>query len=537
MHVLTSKGIYETGEDLWFKCIVLDDSTRRVSDRSHTAYVEILDPTDSVVWQEKYRVMGGMCDGHVQVGDRWTSGEYRMHVHTRGSLGLMDTVLYPKRFLVLNELTEAPEFLDAAKDRMEYVEAGDNDVRRGPIVTVSLDSTTYGPHSKVKATVRVTDSLGNPMSAVVALSVSDALYRYEPSEVDIDSQLHGMTADSLRRGGSGLFFLSDGAASGYLRPAGRRGEVSIGNRYINIFDESAKKGDVNIIKTRDDGYFEVSPEIGSSLGRELLIKPLTGDDDKLRLEIDNPFTDIEEIRKRSVERYYPLIRRNEYVEVEDTVDYVDYKDRRSVMLDDVIVKGSRWRRPKRSKVVNYLDSIAIGWGQAWVCCGKIENGKYVGGFLNDYVPGYTHHPSDDPYDYLRPPVNISQPERGKMYKMIKMKWNEKRGCYYYELESWAVFNGPYYTEDRLLELHGIWKGVGYYPKHRFEIPSVDEMMSGIDDIRNTLLWLPRAQTNENGEFTIEFPTSDILSTYKLTCLVIPQTTKSVHQVDTYMHVR
>ena len=67
VHVFTSKGVYETSEDLWFKCVAFDDSTMSVSDRSHTAYVEIIDPSDSVVWREKYRMSGGMCDGHAYV--------------------------------------------------------------------------------------------------------------------------------------------------------------------------------------------------------------------------------------------------------------------------------------------------------------------------------------------------------------------------------------------------------------------------------------------------------------------------------------
>lgn len=49
VHIFTSKGIYETYEDLWFKCLVLDDSTFTVSDHSHTAFVEIVNPNDSVV--------------------------------------------------------------------------------------------------------------------------------------------------------------------------------------------------------------------------------------------------------------------------------------------------------------------------------------------------------------------------------------------------------------------------------------------------------------------------------------------------------
>lgn len=46
VHIFTSKGIYETCEDMWFKCLVLNDSTFELSDKSHTAFVEILNAAD-----------------------------------------------------------------------------------------------------------------------------------------------------------------------------------------------------------------------------------------------------------------------------------------------------------------------------------------------------------------------------------------------------------------------------------------------------------------------------------------------------------
>jgi len=52
----TDKGIYETGEDLWFKSYVFDRSNLTLSGRSRTLFVEMLDERDSIVWQEKYPI-------------------------------------------------------------------------------------------------------------------------------------------------------------------------------------------------------------------------------------------------------------------------------------------------------------------------------------------------------------------------------------------------------------------------------------------------------------------------------------------------
>lgn len=111
VHIFTSKGIYETCEDLWFKCLVLNDSTFELSDKSHTAFVEIINPSDSVVWKEKYPIVNGECDGQIYVGDDWETGEYRMYVHTSSSLGLHDTQMTPKKLLIVKELPEAQGYV------------------------------------------------------------------------------------------------------------------------------------------------------------------------------------------------------------------------------------------------------------------------------------------------------------------------------------------------------------------------------------------------------------------------------------------
>lgn len=57
----TSKDIYETGEDLWFKAYQLDVQTFGLSDKTKTLYLQMINPKDSVVWQEKYQ--DGIANG------------------------------------------------------------------------------------------------------------------------------------------------------------------------------------------------------------------------------------------------------------------------------------------------------------------------------------------------------------------------------------------------------------------------------------------------------------------------------------------
>lgn len=107
VYMQTSKGIYEAGEDLWFKAYAFDTQTMALSARSRTLFVEMMDGKDSIVWQEKYPMHGGMSDGHIYMDKNLRSGEYRIHAYTRHSF-LKDTLMpvYPKTVRVVKDITE-----------------------------------------------------------------------------------------------------------------------------------------------------------------------------------------------------------------------------------------------------------------------------------------------------------------------------------------------------------------------------------------------------------------------------------------------
>ncbi|MBD5263829.1 MAG: hypothetical protein HDS39_07140, partial [Bacteroides sp.] len=327
-------------------------------------------------------------------------------------------------------------------------------------------------------------------------------------------------------------FLSDAAVSGHLCSASKKNTIPLDGQYINVFDFNAERGAVNIITTGKDGYFEVSPEIGTSLGQELLLKPLVDDDLKPMIDFDKPFKGIADIRKQAVERNYPIIRKNTIQETEDTVDY---SGRHTIRLEEIVVKGKGNVFAKRNKVIGYLDSIALSMHTAWVCCGGWVKGEYVGGWLNDYVNGYTHHPENVPY--YNPPQNVTTPVRGKIYNMVKYKWSEKLGTCIVVDERRIHYTGPRFSDEELLRMEGMWNVKGYYPKHRLKLPFEEDLIDGIEDFRNTLLWLPRAQTDDNGEFSVEFPTSDIKSTFKLTCIILNNNIRSMNTLAQYFKVK
>ena len=97
IYLQTSKDIYETGEDLWFKAYQLDAKSFALSEQSETLYLQMLNDKDSVVWAEKYPIEKGIAEGHVYIDTKLSEGNYRLGTYTRHSYYNDTTGISPER--------------------------------------------------------------------------------------------------------------------------------------------------------------------------------------------------------------------------------------------------------------------------------------------------------------------------------------------------------------------------------------------------------------------------------------------------------
>lgn len=109
IYLQTSKGIYETGEDLWFKAYELDAQSFGLSDKSKTLYLQLISPTDSIVWQEKYPIENGIVSGHVYVDEKLSEGDYMLEGYTRYSFYRDDTtsILPFRKIKIVNNIAQS----------------------------------------------------------------------------------------------------------------------------------------------------------------------------------------------------------------------------------------------------------------------------------------------------------------------------------------------------------------------------------------------------------------------------------------------
>lgn len=107
MYLLPSKGIYETGEDMWFKAYLFNRQTFALSDNSQTLYLQMRNTNDSVVWNGKYPLIHGRGDGHIYIGDDWQNGDYFIEGYSRSSLSNdSSAAICPRRIYVVGQVAQ-----------------------------------------------------------------------------------------------------------------------------------------------------------------------------------------------------------------------------------------------------------------------------------------------------------------------------------------------------------------------------------------------------------------------------------------------
>ena len=83
IYLQASKGIYETGEDLWFKAYILDAQYLTPSGLSKTLYLQLIqENTGNIFWQEKYEIQKRFVSGHVYLQDTLPEGNYLLAAYT-----------------------------------------------------------------------------------------------------------------------------------------------------------------------------------------------------------------------------------------------------------------------------------------------------------------------------------------------------------------------------------------------------------------------------------------------------------------------
>ena len=236
-------------------------------------------------------------------------------------------------------------------------------------------------------------------------------------------------------------------------------------------------------------------------GGYVYLKPMLDKDEyKPSIVVEESFYKADSLRK-SCQSFFACM--NPSLVVSDlALDYPVISQDSSILLSEITVTGKKGRI-FRDKMMGRLDSLAqMEVGGAWVCnCQK--NTPH----LNDYEPGFTHHPVGSPnssYSGKR-----MKPQKGVKYELIRYEPKGRNGSWIVTKIKYHTWQGYDYTEEELLRMNNLWRVKGYYGTREFYQPDELDMQSPLPDARNVLLWKPDIITDEKGEAEVEFFCSDI----------------------------
>lgn len=243
IYIQTSKGIYETGEDLWFKAYQLDAQTLGLSSQSRTLYLQMIGEKDSIIWQEKYPVEKGITSGHVYLDEKLPEGDYFLEAYTSHSFYNDSTrQVYIRKIHVVKNIArieQAPLNPDKQNDfRFVFLPEGGN------LIT--------GIPSRIA--FKATDGKGNPTD------VSGSIYQDNELVLTFETQHDGM----------GSFML--------LPQAGSKYHVQLNNGKRVEIPEIQTRGMVLQLTKQSKEYMEfyISQSEGSQEQKVTLIGQLRG---------------------------------------------------------------------------------------------------------------------------------------------------------------------------------------------------------------------------------------------------------------------
>lgn len=201
VYLQTSKGIYETEEDVWFKAYVLDAQYFYPTARSKTMLVQLTeDKTDQVVWEKKYEIVNGFVNGHLFLKNALAEGIYTLAAYSSHSVDANTKEFYAaKKLEVQKTISTKPKVVPIEKDSLVLF-------------------TTFPEGGKLVSGIESTLAFKAVNSKGLPVNVSGTLFENDLPLLPINSTHAGM---------GGFDFTPDGTKTYYIQLSGSEKKYDI----------------------------------------------------------------------------------------------------------------------------------------------------------------------------------------------------------------------------------------------------------------------------------------------------------------------
>lgn len=381
-------------------------------------------------------------------------------------------------------------------------------------ITAKLSQKSYGTKRKISLQIHAADEQGKPVIAQLGATAYDRIYHRptEPNDIQthylLFTQLKGNVYDpgyyfdtthTDRKQALDLLLLTQGwrsyswseeelkrmdkptlSDSTRIELVALKKKATSSLQAIMFSDAEQQHSQLSTLDNR--GSLQLTPEI-LSLSGNIYIRHY-GEKRDFEWKVFDPFEQINKIKPWQ-KINYPL----EGPPKQATAEDQPLLARGSIKLKAVEIQG-KTATVFRDKYIGHLDSMAKYDGLT---------DRAHGSWLNCPVAGCSKELPIEGKRYITwsgPNPPVSHP----------FSFNSTNTRY-------VVYHYPQYTEEELLKMNGLARIKGYYPNKEFYQPDYDKEQDPLPDYRNTLLWAPNIITDENGNATLEFFTSDINSAF------------------------
>ncbi len=105
VYVHTDKEVYTNGETIWLKTYLVDGILHKPSDKSEVVYVELFDPNDSLVVQQKLLVKDLAANAEITLPYNLKSGDYLLRAYTKYMLSDKHPIYFQKEIPIFEQST------------------------------------------------------------------------------------------------------------------------------------------------------------------------------------------------------------------------------------------------------------------------------------------------------------------------------------------------------------------------------------------------------------------------------------------------
>lgn len=239
IYLRTDKPYYYPGEPLWFGGFInYHDQTFRDS-LSKVAHVELIAPGKRILFSKKLRIDSGFVKGDFILPDTIRPGNYYLRAYTNLERNFGEEYLFLRRIPVVG-------ITDQVDPKLAIPETGQDNLLR-----ISANKQQYQKREKIKLKFSVADSAGNPLAAVLSVSVTDAKQVIPIDEVKTIKELFPFVEARLNRKTSSLKYPVEfgiGFRGQFFNDKGKPEKT-----VLNVVEWQLRN--MNLIETASDGSF------------------------------------------------------------------------------------------------------------------------------------------------------------------------------------------------------------------------------------------------------------------------------------------